>query len=234
MTTPVEPEAGQDRVNRLLVLGCFTAIVSLHLAALSAAGFPAKREAPAPETRELFLALQAAEREEPPAMQAAEPPPRVLPPEPVPAAPLPVTEEAVVASPVEAVEAAASVPALVEGGVSGAYTGDAVSQGPVNSVLPRRRIMTDAEYLALVMDRLEKNKIYPLSVRKRGIEGDITVDFTIRRDGTVSDVKADPSGHRFLVQAALETIRSAAPFPVVEGRGEYSPRVRIRYRLEDQ
>ncbi|MDR2078579.1 MAG: energy transducer TonB, partial [Treponema sp.] len=79
--------------------------------------------------------------------------------------------------------------------------------------------MTDAEYLALIMGRLEKNKIYPLSVRKRGIEGDIKVHFTIRQDGTVSELRvADPSGHRFLAQAAFETIRSASPFPVMEGR----------------
>jgi TonB family protein len=105
--------------------------------------------------------------------------------------------------------------------------------GPVS--VPKHT-MTDAEYLALIMGRLEKNKIYPLSVRKRGIEGDIRVHFTIRQDGTVSEIGlADPSGHRFLVQAAFETIRSASPFPIMEGReGDYTAQVNIRYRLEDQ
>jgi TonB family protein len=95
--------------------------------------------------------------------------------------------------------------------------------------------MTDAEYLALIMARLEKNKIYPLSVRKRGIEGDIAAAFNIGRDGSVSDMKlVDPSGHRFLAQAAFETIRSASPFPVMEGReGAYTVQVSIRYRLEE-
>jgi TonB family protein len=95
--------------------------------------------------------------------------------------------------------------------------------------------MTEAEYLALIMGRLEKNKIYPQSVRKRGIEGDIVAAFSIRQDGTVSDLRlADPSGHRFLAQAAFETIRSASPFPVMEGhKGEYPVQVRIRYHLEE-
>ena len=86
------------------------------------------------------------------------------------------------------------------------------------------------------MGRLEKTIIYPLSVRKRGIEGDIKVHFTIKQDGTVSEIRlADPSGHRFLAQAAFETIRSASPFPLREGReGEYTAQVNIRYRLEDQ
>jgi TonB family protein len=95
--------------------------------------------------------------------------------------------------------------------------------------------MTDAEYLALILDRLEKNKIYPLSVRKRGIQGDVTVAFIVKPDGTVSDVRlAGPSDHRFLAQAAFETIRSAVPFPVMEGRDrDYTAQVCIRYRLED-
>jgi outer membrane biosynthesis protein TonB len=46
---------------------------------------------------------------------------------------------------------------------------------------------------------------------------------------------ADPVGHRFLAQAAFQTIRSASPFPVMEGRdGDYMAQVRIRYRLDDQ
>jgi protein TonB len=95
--------------------------------------------------------------------------------------------------------------------------------------------MTDAEYLALVMALLEKNKIYPLAARKRGIEGDIRAVFTIRRDGSVSDMRlADKDGHRFLAQAAFETIRSASPFPVREGwDGDYTIQVNIRYQLED-
>jgi TonB family protein len=95
--------------------------------------------------------------------------------------------------------------------------------------------MSDAEYLALIMCRLEQHKIYPLTLRRRGIEGNVTVAFTIGRNGTVSDIQlADPSGHRFLAQAAFETIRSSGPFPVMEGRdGDYKVQITIRYQLED-
>ena len=116
------------------------------------------------------------------------------------------------------------------------HTGNGIASDIPGSVSAPKPRMTDTEYLALILGRLEKNKIYPLSARKRGIEGDIKVHFTIKQDGTVSEIGlADPSGHRFLAQAAFETIRSASPFPIREGREvDYTARVNIRYRLEDQ
>ncbi|MDR0600775.1 MAG: energy transducer TonB, partial [Treponema sp.] len=93
-----------------------------------------------------------------------------------------------------------------------------------------------AGYLALIMRRLEEKKVYPFSVRKRGIEGDVTVDFTIGPNGTVAGVTLVDSDHRFLSQAAAETIRSASPFPALPARVNtipYPVRVTIRYRLEE-
>lgn len=217
-------------------LVCFTGIAALHIAVFSAAPFFTRDRPPVPAATELLLTLQAAvtagaaEPVEAPPVETTPAPPRKTAETadaPVTAPPLeeaaPVTE----AEERQAVEAAGPVEeAYVEaGGVPAAEAGE----GPA-----RKAAMTDAEYLALVMALLEKNKIYPLSARKRGIEGDIRAEFTIRRDGSVSGMRlADASGHRFLAQAAFETIRSAAPFPVMEGRGgDYKVEVTIRYQLE--
>jgi TonB family protein len=226
---------GNHRGGRFLVMACFTALAVLHIAGISLFGFFAKSERPFTETRELFLTLDlAASPEEPAAAAATALPPVPLPREEVPSpAPRALPEEEAApaspdsASPAETVLPAAPLPA------SAVHSGDAAP--PVSGQSASGRTMTDAEYLALIMGRLEKNKIYPLAVRKRGIEGDIMAAFTIRRDGTVADMKLmDPAGHRFLAQAAFETIRSASPFPVREGReGEYTVQVNIRYRLED-
>jgi TonB family protein len=234
--------AESGRLSRLLSLACFAALAALHIAALSAFGFPVKSERPGAETGELSLALEFADSGPGALKTGAEPPP---PPAPLlqeelpPPAPRedPVSREEVAsdtASPAvaeTALPAAASFPASGEG-----VSASAAAPAGFASSAPARKAMTHAEYLALVMERLEKNKLYPLAVRKRGIEGDITTAFTIRQDGTVSDMTlADPSGHRFLAQAAFETIRSASPFPVMEGHdGEYTVQVSIRYRLEDE
>jgi TonB family protein len=236
-----------SRIGRLLSLGCFAVIVSLHIAFFSAIDFFAKPEAPSAESRGFSLSFDFADSS--PGESINEAVSEAAPEVPAPAAlmpreELPAEAEQEAASdsgpPTEAeraVPAAAPLPIPAEGLSTG--TGNAAesaaSFGPVSPVSPRP-LMTDAEYLALIMGLLEKNKINPLSVRKRGIEGDVTVDFTIKRDGTVSAMSpADPSGHRFLVQAAFETIRSASPFPVKEGHeGDYTARVSIRYQLEDQ
>ncbi|MDR2245534.1 MAG: energy transducer TonB [Treponema sp.] len=236
------------RGSRLPALACFTAIAALHIVFISVFDLLRKSEKPFTETRELFLTLEAADNSPEESAEAAQelPFPAVpLPEEEVPSfEPLPEEislplEESGITSPAEetgvaAAPATASFPASAEAAPVKAGNTGAPADSPEGFAPPRS--MTDAEYLALIMDRLEKNKVYPLSVRKRGIEGDITAAFTIRRDGTISDLRlADPSGHRFLAQAAFETIRSASPFPVMEGRdGNYTVQVSIRYRLEDE
>jgi protein TonB len=244
---------GMRRAGRLLAPACFTALALLHVAFIFVFDFFTKSERPFTKTRELFLTLDFAdngpEESAEAAQEAAQTAAREV---PLPAVPLPEEE----VPPLEAVsedvplyqgESGAESPEEPEAAVPQAASFSAPPEGvpvhpaagvpaaPAGLVPARNNTMTDAEYLALIMSRLEKNKIYPLSVRKRGIEGDITVAFTIRRDGTVSDMRlAGPPGHRFLAQSAFETIRSAGPFPVMEGRnGDYTAQVSIRYRLED-
>jgi protein TonB len=246
------PGGGGDRpeirrASRFLTLGCFISLTALHIAVFSVLEFFGKTEAPFAEMRELSLTLDfpAPMETEPEPPAAPLSPEAVLPevfPEPA-AEEIPVPpEEPVLVSPAETeipvpVAAAFSAPAesAPAAGAAASSLAGSVPAGSGFAGSARKAPMTDAEYLDLVMGRLEKNKIYPLSVRKRGIEGDITVAFTIKRDGSVSGISlADPSGHRFLAQAAFETIRSSAPFPVMEGRdGDYTARVSIRYRLED-
>ena len=222
-------------------LACFTGIAALHIAVFSAAPFFMRDRPPAPAATELLLTLQAAS-----AAGAAEtvetpPAPPALPRKTVETADAlsaaPPLEEAAPVTEAETPQSVEDAGTAEEASVTAAggipVTGGS-PEGEGSAPAARDAAITDAEYLALVMALLEKNKIYPLSARKRGIEGDIRAEFTIRRDGSVSGMRlADASGHRFLAQAAFETIRSAAPFPVMEGRGgDYKVEVTIRYQLE--
>ncbi|MDR1899145.1 MAG: energy transducer TonB [Treponema sp.] len=207
---------------------CFAVLAALHAVVFSFA--PADRWRPAVEpAAELSLVFEAFDR--PP---AAEAPPR---PEPPPAAEA-VTEAAVTEAAAaeaavteSAVTEGAAVPAAVPGNAApGVTTGNGVTAGGAGAA---------ADYLALIMRRLEEKKVYPLAVRKRGIEGDVTVRFTIGRNGAVTGITLEAAAHRFLGQAAVETVKSAAPFPVPAGAAagreeQYPVRVTIRYRLEDE
>ena len=92
----------------------------------------------------------------------------------------------------------------------------------------------EADYLALIMRRLEEKKVYPMSVRKRGIEGDVSLYFVVKTDGSLAALpQAESAAHPFLAQAALETVKSASPFPVLEGSaGDFPVRMVMRYQLE--
>ncbi|MDR3303791.1 MAG: TonB family protein [Treponema sp.] len=91
--------------------------------------------------------------------------------------------------------------------------------------------VSNADYLALVMRHLEQRKVYPLAARKRGMEGDITITFVITADGKADKISATGE-HRYLVQAAEQSVRQASPFPVPSG-ATFDARLVIRYRLDE-
>lgn len=74
---------------------------------------------------------------------------------------------------------------------------------------------------------LESFKYYPASARRRGIEGEVDVGFTLGRDGTADHITVlQGSGYAMLDQAAMQTVRRAQPFPADDGT--------YRFRLKFQ
>ncbi|ADK80868.1 TonB family protein [Sediminispirochaeta smaragdinae DSM 11293] len=91
------------------------------------------------------------------------------------------------------------------------------------------------EYRRLVLNRLEACKIYPLAARKRELEGDVTLYFTIQPDGSIGELLLkDSTAHKFLIAAAMKSVHQAEPFPAPPGDGttDIEMVVTIRYRLE--
>jgi protein TonB len=177
----------------------------------------------------LFEAVPEAVPEEsprPPAQAPAQPAAAALPV----AAPAPAEEAAEAPLPEPAPEAPAGSPApaaQAEPFETPGASGSPVLAGPGNSA-PRAPAKRD--YLALVLGLLEANKIYPLSARKRGLEGEVALSFVIEEDGKVRTVAAS-GAHAFLLDAARESVRRASPFPPPEGGG-FEARLTIVYRLE--
>lgn len=74
--------------------------------------------------------------------------------------------------------------------------------------------MTAASYLDMVKLKIESRKRYPETARNRRVEGRVRVHFVLGSDGSVRDVTIS-RGTRYseLNTAALDAVRSAAPFP---------------------
>lgn len=69
------------------------------------------------------------------------------------------------------------------------------------------------EYLALLMKHIERQKFYPKSARRRGLEGKIGISFLIA-EGTIIAALECSGGANVLRDAACEAVRSAEPLPV--------------------
>ncbi|TLS68739.1 energy transducer TonB [Mariprofundus erugo] len=78
-----------------------------------------------------------------------------------------------------------------------------------------------------IRQHLESFKYYPASARRRGIEGQVDVGFTLSRNGTAEHITVlQGSGYAMLDQAALQTVLRAQPFPADDG----TYRFRLRFQ----
>lgn len=79
-----------------------------------------------------------------------------------------------------------------------------------------------ASYFARIKRQIELVWDYPYDAQRKGITGKLTLRFQISRDGNLMNVKLiNSSGHNILDEAALQAVKSAAPyypFPVTIDR----------------
>jgi len=95
-----------------------------------------------------------------------------------------------------------------------------------------------SEYLRKLRARLERARAYPIEARDRGWSGTASVRFSIGRDGGVEKLELTTgSGRRLLDEAALETVRRAAPFPALPPeikRETLDLTLPVAFRLDDE
>jgi protein TonB len=83
--------------------------------------------------------------------------------------------------------------------------------------------------LQIIRRQIERARIYPGAARRDGIQGTVDLRFRIAADGSVEAVQIlRSSGSRILDEASEQTIRRAAPYPVVQGW----IRLPLSYRLD--
>ena len=71
-------------------------------------------------------------------------------------------------------------------------------------------------FVKQIRSNITKAKYYPRIARKRGFEGKPIVAFSLGDQGELINLLLDqPSGHKVLNDAALETIRRGAPYPKI-------------------
>lgn len=140
------------------------------------------------------------------------------------AAPKPVPQSPRVTGPAPSPSPAPATSPSPHGGVASAAP-------PAASARPSAAPAVEPGWNALLAAWLAANRRYPEEARRRGIEGEVTVRFSVAADGRVTDVAiVAGSGSSALDGAATAMLRGARLPP--PGR-DVTRTVRIRYRLAD-
>lgn len=92
-----------------------------------------------------------------------------------------------------------------------------VSEKPLQNIeKPVTKIDTTfikEQFFSLVKNKIDSNKEYPNSARRRGIEGSIKVKFQITKEGNVKDISI-LSGKKIFHKAVLNAINNSFPIKI--------------------
>ncbi len=95
--------------------------------------------------------------------------------------------------------------------------------------------LEENQYRHLVVREIEKNKFFPKRAKLMRKGGDILVEFTLKKDGSLFDLKVlEATGHASLQEAAKKAIQISAafpPFPEKSSRESWTFQTRLEYRL---
>ena len=90
-------------------------------------------------------------------------------------------------------------------------------------------------YYGVVRSMLDSNKKYPLLSLQRRQEGTPVVEFTILKNGDVTNIDVTSSGYRLLDREAQKIVLKSAPFPPIPeslGKNHIDLRVPINFNLQ--
>jgi protein TonB len=87
----------------------------------------------------------------------------------------------------------------------------------------------------LVADTLKRHQHYPLSARRRGLSGQVVLQFTIHADGRITNPQiTDSSGHVVFRTASLRVLQRVGtlpPFPPELPERQLTVKIPMRYEL---
>ncbi|MCY4514800.1 MAG: TonB family protein [Candidatus Tectomicrobia bacterium] len=117
-----------------------------------------------------------------------------------------------------------------------------VSTAALQAQAEEERLLAEQElsafdaYKGLVFQRLERHKRYPRIAERSGLNGRVTLRFTVRRDGEVIKSEIlELVGHKSFGDAAMRALKRVGqlpPFPDEIGRQQITMDVPIVYQLD--
>tara|TARA_B100001113_G_scaffold352542_1_gene354243 strand:+ start:3122 stop:3682 length:561 start_codon:yes stop_codon:yes gene_type:complete len=90
-------------------------------------------------------------------------------------------------------------------------------------------------YFGVIRNILDSNKKYPLLALQRRQEGSPIVEFTILKNGEITNFNLITSGHRLLDREAKKIVLKSVPFPPIPasmGKSTINLRIPINFNLQ--
>ena len=107
---------------------------------------------------------------------------------------------------------------------------------PSGPAPPLPPVQNPQDYFNLIRSRIDANKIYPETARKRRQEGSVIVRFVVAKNGQVTSVEAiGGSRLQTLRAAATDAVMRASPFPRLPeslGKDRISIKLTIHFELD--
>lgn len=86
---------------------------------------------------------------------------------------------------------------------------------------------------AMIISEIQKNKLYPLAARKRGLQGDVKLSFTVNADGTVSNLQVlNTEVSSLLCEAAKKAVKNSFPINL-QIKSPFNMNVTLRYEISN-
>jgi protein TonB len=105
----------------------------------------------------------------------------------------------------------------------------------IGQQLIQQTAKAEAQYQDQILSLIESNKFYPKRAKKMRQEGDVSVAFTLNRDGSIQNLKVlDETAPSLLKRAALKAIQLSAlfpPFPNEFSRSTRTFETKLSYKL---
>lgn len=164
--------------------------------------------------------------------EISEPTPAITPPQPTPIKPLVtqpiVTTKAINSQPITPVQIAPStvstqisVPSTSQAVQHNAQTAPAADVAPP----PRAKANTTSElqsFKASLRTKIKQNLRYPSAARRRGLEGEVSVRFTVFGDGSIHDISVQ-QGEGIFHNAAKAAVASSSGIDIPKSLTEALP-----------
>ena len=107
------------------------------------------------------------------------------------------------------------------------------AQSKISQIVEDEKEVKRREFIAQLLEKINSNKSYPNSARRRGLEGEVDIRFTLLEDGNVKNIEI-LSGKSIFKKATIQAIQNSLPISVDDSLFDFPKgfKLKVTYSLK--